>query len=102
MLAYVCKKKFTGCCNKDFDRSSAVFRTLARMCRLYHDETSEALLTMVNGGALWTYSDKMEYCATYIEAITMLKTIYKFPDRRSRILTAWQALSLSAEMDHKP
>lgn len=62
----------------------------------------QAIPIILGDGAWRTYSDKSGDCARYVEAVQLLQSWYNFPEKHRRILTAWQTMSLSQEMDTKP
>lgn len=57
---------------------------------------------MLTGDALNYFSNGMSGCTSYYDATDSLKRWYNSEDKRSRILTAWQRLSLSEDMSLSP
>lgn len=88
---------------EDFlDTIISAFNTIAAMCQVDADDKLKALPIMLQGDVLNYLSCHAHSCASFDEAIAILRRWYNSDDRKARILVKWQELRLSKAMAKAP
>ena len=98
MRAFGTKKRFSGSWDEDLDDTISIFETLSNICELSDEEKLKAIPIMLMGDAMSYFSNKAKTYDTYEDAMITLRKWYNSDDKKARILTKWQTMSLSKEM----
>lgn len=102
MKAYIGKEVFKGVWEEDLDNCIKVYETLSRMCKVDKEEMLQSLPIMLSGDALNYFSSEVSGCESYDDAMDQLQKWYNSDEKRARILTVWQQMTLSEEMSRNP
>lgn len=102
MKALQGKSQSTGAYYEDLDTFISIFEKLARMCQVSAAQLLTALHMMLDGDALTSFSSKHLIREEYSHAIRIFKAWYTSDAKRSRMLTAWQGMTLSKSMADSP
>ena len=102
MRAFNSKSKFTGSWEEDLDTTIKIFNTMSNMCGLTEDEKVRSIPLMLDGDALSYFSSNHKDGDNYDQSIEMLRNWYNNEEKRSRILTKWQTMTLTQAMSDDP
>lgn len=102
MKAFIGKQTFSGEWDDDLDNCLNIFETLARMCKVIKPEMFQSMPIMLSGDALSYFSNKLDMCSTYDEGKKLLREWYNSDEKRARIITIWQRMTLSEELAKAP
>lgn len=102
MKAYNGKTTFAGGWDEDLDNCLDIFFTLANMCELTDAERLKSLPVMLSGDALTYFSNHASKCTTFDSATSLLRKWYNSDEKKARILTEWQSMTLSNYMAKSP
>lgn len=102
MKSYYDKPVFLGHWEEDLDGCINVFNTMAEMCEVSPREKLRAIPVTLTDDALNLYANNSRSCKSFEEAIDLLRSWYNRDDRKARMLTNWQSMTLSEAMEHEP
>lgn len=102
MKSFIGKLTISGSWEEDLDNVLSIFNTLATMCKVAPDEKLKAIQIMQKGDALSYFSSKINLCATFDDAIELLRNWYNGDDKKTRILSKWQDMRLSRAISQNP
>ena len=102
MRAFVGKPTFSGNWDEDLDNCLNIFNTLAVMCEVTEHEKLKAIPIMLTGDALNYFSNNSRACNSFDDAMKTLREWYNSDDKKSRILSKWQSMTLSKAMSNAP
>lgn len=100
--AFSSKETFSGAWEEDLDNSINIFETLAIMCELNEEEKLKSIPVMLRGDALSFYATNVKKSKSYDEAMNLLRKWYNSEDKKARILSKWQGMSLTKAMTDEP
>lgn len=92
------RQQYSGSWDEYLDCCIEVFETIVNMSAVTEQQVLTALPVMITGDALTYYSNGMNTCTSYGEAIQSLKNCYISDEKKTRILTACQSILLSKSM----
>lgn len=72
------------------------------MCELTVEEKLKSNPVMVRGDALRFYETHMKRSSSYDEAMDLLRKWYNSVDKKARILSKWEGMSLTKAMTDEP
>lgn len=72
------------------------------MCKISNEEILRSLPVMLSDDALSYLSSNANQCASNGNATTVLRKWYNFDEKKARILTEWQGMTLSKAMSQSP
>ena len=102
MKAYVGKPIFTGNWDEDLDTCISVFNTLSKMCGMTDEDKVKSIPVMLSGDALSYFASNINENDEFTRATKLLREWYNSDDKKARILTKWQTMTLSEAMADEP